>query len=142
MRIRQICPGSHYAVGDDGAVYNQRTGKRLKPFRGDARGHTRVCVDDGRRPYVHQLVAEVFIGPTPTGMEVRHLNGIYADNRLSNLAYGTRAQNVADSIAHGTYRNANGEKTACLRGHAYDSINTYRDPSGRRRCRQCKRRNG
>lgn len=141
MRIRSIRPGSHYAVCDDGGVYNRRTGKRLKPFRGDARGHLRVSVDGGRRPYVHQLVAEAFIGPTPDGMEVRHLNGAYNDNRLSNLAYGTRAQNVADSIAHGTYRNANGEKKACPRGHVYDSANTYRDPSGRRRCRQC-RRNG
>lgn len=35
-------------------------------------------------------------------MECRHLNGIRADNRLENLAYGTVAENMADKQSHGT----------------------------------------
>jgi len=37
--------------------------------------------------YVHQLVAEAFIGPCPPGQKLVHLNGIFSDNRLVNLAY-------------------------------------------------------
>lgn len=52
--------------------------------------------------YVHQLVLLAFIGPPPIGQEVRHLNGVASDNRLENLAYGTKKENVDDSRRHGT----------------------------------------
>lgn len=52
--------------------------------------------------FLHTAVLESFVGPRPEGMEVRHLNGNPADARLSNLAWGTRTQNRADRIAHGT----------------------------------------
>ncbi|MFW6015287.1 MAG: HNH endonuclease [bacterium] len=45
---------------------------------------------------------ETFVGNCPDGKEVRHLNGIPDDNRLKNLKYGTRKENVQDSIKHGT----------------------------------------
>ena len=54
-----------------------------------------------RKAY-HALVCEAFIGPRPDGHEVRHLNGDPLDNRLANLAYGTRAENMADQYRHGT----------------------------------------
>jgi hypothetical protein len=37
--------------------------------------------------YVHQLVAEAFIGPCPPGHKLVHLNGYRLDNRRVNLAY-------------------------------------------------------
>lgn len=52
----------------------------------------------------HRLVLEAFVGPCPEGMLCRHLNGIRTDNRPENLAWGTPAENTADSIAHGTHR--------------------------------------
>lgn len=60
---------------------------------------------DNRRVYlrVHRLVLETYVGPCPKGMECRHLNGIRTDNRLENLRWGTRSENIQDSKQHGTY---------------------------------------
>jgi len=52
--------------------------------------------------WVHQCVAAAFIGPVPNGHEVRHRNGNRSDNRVENLAYGTRQDNVNDAKQHGT----------------------------------------
>ncbi|AVO25677.1 HNH endonuclease [Mycobacterium phage McGuire] len=51
---------------------------------------------------IHKLVLLAFVGPRPEGMEVRHLNGDPSDNRLENLAYGTKKENGADRVRHGT----------------------------------------
>jgi hypothetical protein len=53
---------------------------------------------------VHVLIATAFHGPRPRGMEVRHLNGNRRDNTPGNLAWGTRAENVADRVRHGSHR--------------------------------------
>lgn len=53
---------------------------------------------------VHTLIAETFVGPRPfTGAEVRHLDGNQLNNDPSNLAWGSRADNVQDAIRHGTH---------------------------------------
>lgn len=52
---------------------------------------------------IHSMVAEAFIGPCPSGQEVRHKNGKRDDPRASNLEYGTRSDNVRDAIKHGTF---------------------------------------
>ena len=93
-----------------------------------------------RNIYVHVLVAAAFIGPRPEGLEVRHLNGVHTDNRVSNLQYGTKGENRQDSIKHGTHYYAS--RTACSRGHAYTVENTrVRVRNGRqeRVCLECAR---
>lgn len=44
---------------------------------------------------VHRLVLEAFSGPCPPGLEASHLNEDSTDNRASNLAWETRAENMA-----------------------------------------------
>ena len=102
-------------------------------------GHLKVRVG-GRREkagrYVHQLVLEAFVGPRPLGMVTRHLNGEPTDNRVDNLAWGTRSQNNLDSVRHGTHPEA--RKTHCKRGHEFTAANT-RHHNGSRHCRACAR---
>ena len=50
----------------------------------------------------HRIVSEAFLGPIPEGHHTRHLDGNRANCRLSNLAYGTPAENQADRVLHGT----------------------------------------
>ncbi len=88
---------------------------------------------------VHSLVAEAFHGPRPSGLEVRHLNGDSADNRVVNLSYSTHGENLRDRARHGTDPNA--LKTRCAKGHPYDEANTHRTKTGSRACRACNRAN-
>lgn len=62
-----------------------------------------ILTDEGRfiSIYMHQLVLAAFVGPAPEGQVTRHLNGDSSDNRLDNLAYGTQAENIADTELHG-----------------------------------------
>jgi hypothetical protein len=71
-----------------------------------------LCINGAKKwKPVHTLVMRAFVGPS-NGLDVRHLDGSRENNVLTNLCYGTRAENVADSRAHGTI--ARGTKN----GHA------------------------
>lgn len=77
----------------------------LKPQR-QASGHLHVqlCNSDARVvARVHRLVLAAFVGPCPEGMEVCHNDGNPTHNRLDNLRYDTRRNNVADSKKHGSF---------------------------------------
>jgi hypothetical protein len=79
-------------------------GKVLRPGRMSA-GHQSVML--GRAvgsKCVHALVGAAFYPPV-SGGEWRHLNHNPADNRLVNLAYGSRSDNLRDN-RHGTKRHA------------------------------------
>lgn len=49
---------------------------------------------------VHLLVLETFVGKKP-GHECNHKNGIKADNRLNNLEWMTRSENIKHSYKNG-----------------------------------------
>lgn len=56
----------------------------------------------GKSLRVHRLVLEAFVGMAEPGVVARHLNGDPFDNRVENLAWGTKAENQHDRVAHGT----------------------------------------
>lgn len=99
-----------------------------------------LLYSDGRRPShkVAALVMLAFVGPLPPGLETRHLDGDHHNNnRLTNLAYGTRSENQLDRVRHGT--NPNAAKTHCPASHPYDAENTYWHQGRYRKCRTCRR---
>lgn len=88
-----------YQVSNLGNV-KRVNGKILKPQSHTKFGHLRVGLwKDGKCKYkgVHNLVLLSFIGECPKGMEIRHLNSNPSDNKLSNLKYGTRSENMIDA---------------------------------------------
>lgn len=141
-----------YEVSSDGEVHSRwivgghhhrgrRLGDEWRLLRGwvSVQGYRKVTLvagDASRTRPVHILVAEAFHGPRPTGLEVRHLNGVKLDCRAVNLQWGTQSQNVLDRVRHGEHHNA--IKSHCKRGHPFTADNTYVPPSGRRICRACR----
>jgi hypothetical protein len=95
-----------YVVSDDGRVFSlvQRQVRQLTPgMRGKYRGFTLVHRSGAlRSSYQHRLVAETFHGLPGLGMETRHLDGDRFNNSASNLAWGTRSENMRDKERHGT----------------------------------------
>ena len=75
------------------------------PVKSGAIPYLKVTVKKGKiqaTPRVHNLVLTHFAGERPEGKIARHLNGNYLDNRLTNLCWGTHAENTVDKIIHGT----------------------------------------
>lgn len=94
----------HYLVSPAGRVFSVRSGRFLKPCRvGEYLGQMITHVD-GRivKRYMHRLVLEAIVGPCPPGMQARHLNGDRHDNSATNLVWGTKRENEADKVFHGT----------------------------------------
>ena len=126
-----------YEVSDNGRVRSMRRsgvrGGLLKPRRTQD-GHLRVALfRDGERRDVgiHVLVLEAFVGPSAPGEEGRHLNDSSGDNRLANLAWGTRADNLADRKRNGILGIA--ARTHCPRRHLLREPNLVK----RRKTRRC-----
>ena len=75
-------------------------GRVMKPTPDKKTGHMRISLwkDSKRRVlYVHRLVMETFVGECPDGMEVCHNDGDSSNNRLDNLRYDTRHENMIDA---------------------------------------------
>lgn len=129
-------PGDErYEVSDQGRVRSYcQAEPRLLATQVARSGHLRVHLSGGVR-LVHHLVMETFVGPRPSGLDTRHLDGDPTNNHLDNLAYGTRSQNALDSVAHGTHAEA--RRSHCVKGHPFDVYS-----GGFRRCSICRKTQG
>lgn len=77
-------------------------GQVLRPGRYCKAGHVSVVLGHKTAGTpVHQLVMRTFVGEPQEGQEVRHKNGDPTDNRLDNLEYGTRTENILDVYRQG-----------------------------------------
>lgn len=108
-RVRSL-PRSWQQASRSGTIYTHTVkGRLLRPGRMTA-GHQSVAIGRGNSRTVHSLVMEAFVGPRPEGHEILHLNEDPSDNRLVNLKYGTRSENMKMDYASGVrkvHRNFN-----------------------------------
>lgn len=118
-----VAPNDDYMAGEDGQVYSRTKykgfGKKIVvpwyPLKGSShhpKGYVTISMSHQNKRVtknVHRLVCMAFHGmPEKPSMQVRHLDGDPANNRPSNLRWGTQQENWADRRAHG--RVALGEK--------------------------------
>lgn len=93
--VRGVC---HF-TGEE--FHRKIKGRILRPGRCKS-GHVYVVLGHkAAGSPVHQLVMKAFVGDPPKGMEVLHRNGNPQDNRLVNLRYGTRTENILDVYYQG-----------------------------------------
>ncbi len=100
--------GGRYAVSSSGRIKTKTRSVDwvdMKPIK-MASGYLSVGIypAKGERPtthLVHRLVAETFYGPPAEGKtDVRHLDGDKTNNDLTNLAWGSRSENMLDVVKH------------------------------------------
>lgn len=76
-----------YLVNPEGVVYNLKFQREVKGSVTD-RGYVKVILvnGDGRKQfYVHQVVAQAFLGDWRPGKRVRHIDGNKKNNAVANL---------------------------------------------------------
>ena len=125
-----------YEVSDHGRVRNAQTGviRSLSVGKG-LRTRGRCSVDwktGGRKKnfLVHHLVLEAFVGSRPDGAYACHRDDDLSNNRLDNLYWGSREDNLADKVRNkNRYRN----RPFCKWGHPYGRVR----PDGARTCTTC-----
>lgn len=106
-----------YEVSDSGLVRRIDTQRVRTPSSTPSGYKVIVFSNPGGKHtgrYVHRMVMESFVGPCPKDKEVSHLNGINTDNRLENLKYETRKENVARKVEHKTDYNGHRNPAAKL----------------------------
>ncbi len=126
VEYRNIEGFPRYQAGSDGTIRSNYTTGRyarnkigpwqiLKPSLSNNGYLALVLYRDNKRfsRTCHRVILETFVGKAPPGMECRHLNGIRTDNRLENLTWGTRRENVTDRIHHGKRCGCPGESHPC-----------------------------
>ncbi|MCS6281451.1 MAG: HNH endonuclease [Dolichospermum sp.] len=92
----------YYTVNDSGEIKNMLTGKILKQSNSNGYRSVRLTKDKKRSVgSVHRIVASSFLDLCDKKKEVNHRNGLKNDNRIENLEWCNRKENVDHSIKHG-----------------------------------------
>lgn len=90
------------------------------------------------RERIGELVALTWLGPLPPGAALVYLNGDPLDNRVSNLAYGTREELLAAFAARARREEAAGSPKHC--GECGDRLaDSWEGNYGERYCPGCGR---
>lgn len=91
---KNIIGFDNYKINEFGEVVNIKTNKILKPSP-CGKGYLKLTLCKNGKcygKYIHQLVAETFIGKVD-GLIVNHIDGNKLNNHYSNLEYCTYSQN-------------------------------------------------
>lgn len=112
-RVRRIGLASRSPSGRGGRA---RLGHVMAP-QPDKGGYlkVRLCRNGKTRGFlIHLLVTAAFLGPTPEGHEVNHVDGIKAHCHVGNLEFLTRPQNMKHAYDNDLYPHGERHRDARL----------------------------
>jgi hypothetical protein len=98
-----ISENNNYSISDMGNVKNNKRNILLKTYDNKG-GYTIVslCKDSKQKSYtVHRLVAKAFLVNPKNKEQVNHINNIRNDNRVKNLEWNTRKENMQHALKQG-----------------------------------------
>jgi hypothetical protein len=78
-------------------VFNRKTRRYLKGQL-TSKGYLTIWFGPSNNPYLHDLVAETYIGPKPKGLIIDHVDGNRLNNAPKNLEYVTYSENTKRGI--------------------------------------------
>lgn len=98
MKIKKIDNFENYFITDKGIVFSSYFNKvKILKYGKSKDGYCTVQLWKNKRGYtkrINRLVAEAFIPNPENKPEVNHKNGIKTDNRVKNLEWVTRSENM------------------------------------------------
>ena len=90
----------------------------------------------GKTVLAHRFSYELTVGPIPDGLVIDHTCRNRDCVNPSHLEPVTNEENLRRGAG---YALRNGMRSSCKNGHQYTQENTYTDPRGGIRCRECAR---
>lgn len=95
-----ICEWAKQGARREKTFSRRHPGRIIAPDANTS-GHLAVRLNGKAKRYVHRLMLEAFVGPCPPGEEALHRDDVPDHNRLPNLYWGTRRQNLLDAVRNG-----------------------------------------
>lgn len=101
-----------YRIEQDGRVYSLKSCKYLKPRYKKGYAYVRLYNKKGNKEFaIHRLVLMAWKPRlNPENFEVNHINGVKDDNRLKNLEWCNREENVQHAKSNNLYKKQAGEE--------------------------------
>lgn len=93
----------YYGVTSFGRVFNLLTKRELKQYQNNC-GYYRVCLClkyDSKFLLTHQLVLQAFTENVNNLKEINHIDGCKWNNKIENLEYSTRSENMRHAFDSG-----------------------------------------
>lgn len=94
--IRRVLEDGIYSISESGEVVSLRSGRTLSQWTMLSGFKAVTLIVDRRRVHclVHRMLAIRYLPAPPRYLDVDHLNGEKTDNRIENLTWATRRENI------------------------------------------------